>query len=320
MKQSRLVDAVLETNQMFRDVIANTPNLTQLSQEDVKRIQKVLLMIMDDIDTVCRKYGLTYFLCGGSALGAVRHHGFIPWDDDIDITMPRKDYDRLRKLIKKEYPGRYWIQDIRTDKKYDINSIKVRRRGTRCVELLDPEPEKAGIFIDIYPLEDTYDNRLLRNLHGYIGEMFLLICSCVRLKGKAERILPYMKDKKSIRTVKRKVLIGSLFSFLPLNKWLRITEKVLAWCSNPDSEWVSIPSGRKHYFGEMYSRASFYPPRETDFSGHSYFIMNDPAEHLEKLYGDGYMKIPQDGHKEKHAVLEFSTGIVDEYLDSLDTK
>lgn len=297
---------MLETNQMFRDMIANTPNLTRLGAEDVKLIQKVLLSIMDDIDTVCRKYKLTYFLCGGSALGAVRHNGFIPWDDDIDIAMPRKDYDRLGKLMLKEYPQKYWIQDVRTDKKYDINSIKIRRKGTKCVELLDADLQKSGVFIDVYSLEDTYDNKLLRNLHGYAGEVLLLICSCVRLKGKKERVMPYLKDKASIGMVKKKVFIGKIFSFLPLTRWLRITEKVLAKCSNPNSMWISIPSGRKHYFGEMYSRKSFYPPKEINFDGHSYFIMNNPAEHLEKLYGKDYMEIPQDGHKEKHAVLEFS--------------
>lgn len=294
---------MLETNFLFRDMIKNHPGMRQVSQEDVRKLQQTLLSMMEDIDAVCRKYSLTYFLCGGSALGAVRHGGFIPWDDDMDLVMPRKDYDLLEVYLQKEFPDSYWVQDVRTDSHYDLNSMKIRKKGTRCLELLDPEPEKAGIFIDIYPLEDTFDNRLLRTAHGIIGEAFLFVCSCVRLCSKRERILKYLEDDKSRGVVKKKLLIGRCFSFLSLTRWLRITEKVLSCCHRPKSRYVSIPSGRKHYFGEMYTRQSYFPPREAAFDGHSFFIMNDPREYLEKLYGD-YMSVPPESEREYHGVLE----------------
>lgn len=294
---------MLETNFIFRDMIRNNPNIHKISESDVKRLQKTLLEMMDDIDMVCRKYHLTYFLCGGSALGAVRHGGFIPWDDDMDLVMPRRDYDLLEKYMYKEFPDRYWVQDVRTDSRYDISSMKIRKKGTRCVEVLDSEPEKAGIFIDIYPLEDTYDNSFLRVAHGYLGEAFLFVCSCVRLRGKKERILKSLEDPKSLRVVKKKLAIGSCFSFLSLIRWLRVTEKILSCCHRPDSKYVSIPSGRKHYFGELYTRQSFFPPRKIGYDGHSYYIMNDPSEYLEKLYGD-YMTIPPEKDREYHGVLE----------------
>lgn len=293
---------MLETNFLFRDMIKTHPGIQQVSKEDVRRLQKALLAMMDDIDAVCRKYGLTYFLCGGSALGAVRHSGFIPWDDDMDLVMPRNDYDRLEGYLHQDFPNVYWVQDVRTDSLYDLNSMKVRKKGTRCLEILDPEPEKAGIFIDIYPLEDTFDNRLLRAAHGIIGEAFLFVCSCVRLRGKRDRILKYLGEG-GRGVVRKKMVIGRCFSFLPLGRWLRITEKVLSCCHRPQSKYVSIPSGRKHYFGEMYTRKSYFPPRETDFDGHCFFIMNDPREYLEKLYGD-YMTVPPENEREYHGVLE----------------
>ena len=298
---------MLETNNMFRELLSNHPDISWLCDAEIKAVQQCLLNMMDDIDFVCRKHGLTYWLGGGSMLGAVRHGGFIPWDDDMDIVMPRADYDRLEALILNEFPDRYWVQDVRSDPNYDLSSMKIRRKGTVCLEVLDADIKKAGIFIDIYPLEDTYDSSVLRTLHGYLGEVLLLICSCVRLKQKKNVIMKYLSDSRSIRTVKVKCLIGTLFSFRSLTAWLRTTERVLSRCSNSHSEWVSIPSGRKHYFGEMYHRASFYPPHEIDFDGHRYFIEHDPEEYLTKLYGD-YNKVPDVNEREHHGVLKLSLG------------
>lgn len=294
---------MLETNQFFRNIEKNNPELRELKEQDIARIQQVLLGMLIDVDYVCRKYHLTYFLCGGSAIGAVRHQGFIPWDDDVDLAMPRKDYDLIGKYMLQEFPERYWVQNIAQDDTYDLSFGKVRKKGTKCVELFEPNVEKAGVFLDIFPVENTYSNPVARKLHGYLGEAFLLICSCVRLRNKQSRILPYLQNKDACKVVKRKVRIGTCFSFVPLLKWLRITEKILKACHNESSAWVSIPSGRKHYFGEMYSRSSFFPPKEIQFENRSFYIMNHPEEYLRKMYGD-YMKLPPEEKREKHCVLE----------------
>ena len=281
-----------ETNTVFRAVFAENKEIFNISPADTVRLQQALTEMLCDIDSVCKKNGLTFFLAGGSALGAVRNGGFIPWDDDIDLIMPRKDYDRFFELFEKDFSHRYWIQNIKRSKKYDVNSAKIRKKGTVCKELFESEPDKTGIFIDVYPLENVYSNPLLKKLHGYFSELMLLICSCVRMRKNKPLILPYLKDKKQIKAVKRKSAIGLLFSFLPLNKWLKLTEKVLSMCKDEKSEFVSIPSGRKHYFGEMYSRKSFFPPKEINFSGHNFYIMNTPEEYLTKLYGKDFMTPP----------------------------
>ncbi len=305
MKRSDIKSS-FETNNMFRAVFANHRELCVLTAEDTARLQQTLLEMLDDLDAALRKNGLTYFLAGGSALGAVRHGGFIPWDDDVDIVMPRKDYDRLAKVLETEYPDRYWVQDVRRGKKYDVNSVKVRKKGTVCSELFESEPEKAGVFIDVYALENVSDHGLIRKLHGYYGEALLLVCSCVRMRKNQALILPYLQEESQKKVVRRKVRLGRLFSFLPLWMWLRWTERVLARCKNEESRLVSIPSGRKHYFGEMYTRASFFPPKETAFAGREFFVMRDPDEYLSKLYGADYMTPPQaENRKERHAVREF---------------
>lgn len=298
---------MLETNLFFRDIAKNNPRAYQMTPEDIKSMQGVLLEILSDMDQVCRKYGLTYFVCGGTAIGALRHQGFIPWDDDIDVTMPRRDYDLLEECLLKEFSDRYWVQSIATDPDYDLNFMKIRKKGTVCLEFLDPEPEKSGIFVDIFPLEDTFDNRLLSRLHGVLGEGLLFICSCVRLRRKKDRILPFLREERAIKTVQTKVRIGGLFSFIPLRTWLRLTERVLCACHNRKSQRVSIPSGRKHYFKEMYTRASFFPAKAVEFEDRRFMIMNDPREYLEKMYGD-YMKLPPEDQRESHTLLSYSAG------------
>ena len=79
--------------------IVDRENGKVLSQEQIKEIQRVLLMVLEDIDAICREYGLKYSLIGGTAIGCMRHKGFIPWDDDVDIAMTRKDYEIFRVVI-----------------------------------------------------------------------------------------------------------------------------------------------------------------------------------------------------------------------------
>ena len=297
---------MLETNMAFRKAIANNDNLTIMTDEDLVKLKQVLLTIMDDIDTCCSNHGLQYTLCGGSCLGAVRHKGFIPWDDDMDLIMPRKDYDRIATCIEADFPGKYWVQAIRENPKVENNSMKIRLRGTKCVELFEADPDTAGIFIDIYAAEDTYDNSIRRKLHGYHGMFLLLICSCVRMIHLSKRILPFLdkeEDKATIKTVKIKTFIGKCFSFRSLNKWVNRTENLLGKCHNPTSKYIAVPSGRKHYFGEMYQRDKFFPAQRVPFEDRKYCIMNDPTEHLEKLYGPDYMQIPKE-KPERHAIWE----------------
>ena len=128
----------LATFFLLKEVQARSPLTHYVSDEELKIIQKELVIIMDEIHQFCEDNNITYFLGGGAALGAVRHKGFIPWDDDIDIFMPRKDYNRFREIFCKEKRDRYYMQDVIMDKRYNSFLMKVRRKGTVYRELVDP--------------------------------------------------------------------------------------------------------------------------------------------------------------------------------------
>lgn len=297
---------LLETNGIFRSVFANRDDMTVITDSQIKALQGVLIGIMDDVDSVCRKHGITYFLAGGSALGAVRHSGFIPWDDDMDIIIPRKDYDKFLSCIQHDFPEKYTVQCISYKTGYDIHSAKIRKNGTVYTELFESEKDKTGVFIDVYPLEDTYDSPLRRKLHGYRVEALMLICSCIKMRKNSELILPYLTEKEHINAVKRKVRLGRLLSLIPLKKWLEITEKCLSGVNNPDSEYVTVPSGVGHYFKETYRRDDFFPARDIQFEGRRFRIMNNPKAYLVGRYGEDYMTPPDEKNRyEHHAVMEF---------------
>lgn len=112
------------------------------------------LGIIQELERICKKYNLTYFLDAGSLLGAVRHKGFIPWDDDIDLLMPRKDYDKLIEVAGEEIKYPYFLQHITTDPKYPGLHVKIRdSRTTAIIKSWLFTDVNQGIFIDIFPLE-----------------------------------------------------------------------------------------------------------------------------------------------------------------------
>ena len=115
-------------------VLKTNPDGTKITVHDV---HVVLLEMLKDIDALCRKHNIPYFLNGGTALGAVRHKGFIPWDDDADISMMREDFDRFREVIKTDLPDKYVAQCFANDRRYNvlIPGMKIRKKGTYLKEV-----------------------------------------------------------------------------------------------------------------------------------------------------------------------------------------
>ena len=114
----------------------------------LKRIQEVELEILKDFMDICDRHGLDYFGIAGTGIGALRHHGFIPWDDDIDVAMPRDDFEKLLPLVEKEMGDKYLIMKTR-----------MTMRGTKFKEeALKNIDAPLGIFLDLYPLDKVSDN------------------------------------------------------------------------------------------------------------------------------------------------------------------
>ena len=144
---------------------------------EMAEIQKISLEIMRQVDEICEKENLRYYLFYGTLIGAIRHHGFIPWDDDLDIMMPREDHDRLcRYLIEhqSEYPNlRVFNPSVCPEYPYMITRISDDRY---LIETDDEEEYGMGVFIDIYPFDGLGDNKSEAVRFGKMGDRLSSFC------------------------------------------------------------------------------------------------------------------------------------------------
>lgn len=227
----------------------------------------------------------------------------------MDINMPRKDCEKLVELFKnnKEINEKYYLCENSYDNEFDVNYLRIKLKGTSFKEYLYKDYSKDGIFIDIFPVENMFNNVILRKLHGLLVTMNLFVCSTVRISKKKEKYLNFIGNPQYTKTIKTKAFIGKLFSFFSLNRWLRISKKVMSLCKNENSKYISVPTGKRHFFGEMYEREDIFPVKYKKFENIELPVANKNEKYMEKMFGD-YMKIPKPEDREKHFICEWNIG------------
>ncbi len=277
-----------------------------LNDKQLLQLQLATLHLLEVIISICNQYGLRYTLSGGTALGAVRHKGFIPWDDDADLNMPHADLVALTHILNEHYSDSFDILTPWETHDYGLLFVQIRKKGTIARKQEDFCPHAQGVCVDIFPLENMFNNTILRKLHGYISLVFGYFVSCKRVYDHWTLFDQLSKNNDALHaSFKKKAFQGKLISFFSLDIWTRIANATYSLCKNEHSNYLGIPAGRFHFFGELHKREVYLPPAYGSFEGHTWALPGKYTVYFKALYGD-YMRIPPAEEREHHWYKELS--------------
>lgn len=277
-----------------------------LDDEKIEALHKSLLEIFIDIKNVCDKYKIDYMIGGGTLLGAIRHKGFIPWDDDIDIMMTRENYELLESVFYRELGEKYVLAKP-LDKDYFCKMPKVLKKGTTYIEIANAGQNAYNmLFIDIFILEYMPKPSLKRIIAGKIYDFAYKGSSvCIDYLYPSpviEKRALEVKEVKSFYEFRK--CLGHLFSiFGGIRFYLAVCEKIAKRYKK--TEWIGCPSGIS-YNREILPAKVFTEITEADFCGIKVKIPKDYHTYLENLYGSNYMEIPPKEKREFHVAYKIN--------------
>lgn len=295
--------AKLETHELLKGTLSHGKGMHRITEEERRVIKDVIMEITMDVVQVCEELQIPYMLGGGSALGAVRHHGFIPWDDDLDLNVPRQYIDTLMRAVEERYGEKYAIEIPMQTDGYLSSFIQIHRRDTVFREYLWQKEASCGIKIDLFVIENTYDSKWRRYWHGFRVDAGLFLLSCYRMFLWRKEYLALAGDDASARRSMRiKQVIGAPIALMPRFFYRRV-QRCMSECRNTRSKYVTIPSGRKHFFGELYEREQLLHTINMEFEGHLLSVTAAYDHYLSRLYGD-YMTLPPEEKREQHVLYD----------------
>ena len=282
--------------------------LYELSEYERSKLKELLLSMYKDVEKVCQDYSLSLLLIGGSALGAVRHKGFIPWDDDLDVCMPRSDYDKFIELLKNGIlsSSYYYTAPSKEDDSKN-NYLKIYRKATTDAEIFEGNmPFPKGIFIDVFPIENAPAPSIWTSLRGtFVDLLSFISVSTLYAQYPCEEFKRYMGlDPVAYKRYKFRMAIGKIaLCFAKHAKWVYWNDKVAQY--KIDTGYCTIPTGTKRYCGELLPKVVFFPITSGEFEGLTVSLPGNVDAYLTNMYHN-YMSIPPVEKRERHFVFKFS--------------
>ena len=253
--------------------------------DSVAMAKNAQMDLLIELDRVCTKHNIRYFLTAGTLIGAVRHDGFIPWDDDIDVGMLREDYDRLRKVCDEDLDPAYFLHDWTSDPASPHPFYKLKIRGTHYPEMLAAKSDMNDcIYIDIFPYDNAPDGEFLRKLHHinrYLIKKILLLRCNFDLSG---------------NRAGRKILYGAL-KFLSrvrsIEGWKKAYTRNQQKYNDRSTEKVVSLGGAYSYARESIPRTVVEKTIPHIFEGRGFQSPEGYDAFLRNCYGD-YMQLPPE--------------------------
>ena len=263
----------------------------------LKKVHEIQLEMALEVKRICEKHNIKYSIIAGTLLGAIRHNGFIPWDDDLDIGMLRSEYEKFIEVCKYELKDDYFLQTWEFDSGFPLPIAKIRKNGTRFVEKNSSEASSHnGIFIDIFPFDNIPQRRIeqiFQNCSTYILMRMLL----VRMNYKVWKDNEFTK-----KMLYRALKILSLP--LSIEKIKSILHKLMiAYNEQPLQKVVNI-GGAYGYNKETIKKEWLEELKEINFEGENLLAPVDSEGYLTYFYGDYMTPPPENARYNRHNIIE----------------
>ena len=263
----------------------------EITEEILQKLRPIYMDMLIEIDRICRKNNINYSLDSGTLIGAIRHSGFIPWDNDADVAMSRSEYEKFFEACKRDLDKeKFFLQDFRTDKNYRWGFPKIRYNNTIW---LMPGQEKTnwhkGIFVDIFVYDGVPDNYILRRIH-------LFICYVIR-KG-----LYSFFGRYNAENIFLKMWYGLLY-LVPRKIWVQgfnLMVKLSNISKHQLSRHLTFPYVKSKY---GMPTVCFQDYIDKDFEGYKFKIYKEYDLMLRTMYGD-YMKLPPKEERKSFPLIE----------------
>ena len=244
----------------------------------LREAQLIMLDMLVEFDAICKKHNLQYWLDSGTLLGAVRHKGFIPWDDDIDISMPIEDYLTFQKIAVDELSSDIFLQTKQSDKSFLFDYMKLRSNRASIIEFHEKDKEinyHQGIFVDIFPMLSISNTKENKQFYSDILKL-IREASAVSLHTPEGKNLPKIREK----------LVASL------------RELHQGWENNKN---MVIYSGEMPDSSTWFEQNKLFPLKKITFEGIEFNAPNDLDHYLTSIYSFDYTTIPPPEKRRIHA-------------------
>lgn len=265
-----------------------------MTQEELRKIGAIQLELMDEVHRLCIENNIRYYMAYGTLLGAVRHKGFIPWDLDIDVVMPRKDYERFKQVCQKQLDDRYSYVDRESFRSYGRPHALIAHKETRLFckyDRVNPKLMELGVYIDIFPLDNAPEEEKERKQHAK---------KLNRIRKLKDKRLMYCYSFKKWRRFLHYAIAATLI-WIPV-PWLnRYQQKQMQKYNRSETNVVCSMAGGYAYEKECMPVEIFSDPVLLEFEGRLFYAPRKYTQYLTRLYGD-YMQLPPE--EKRQANLE----------------
>ena len=281
----------------------------ELDDEGIRELQTCLLQMLQDIDQACRNSSIDYALTGGNALGKIRHNGFVPWDDDIDLVMMRADYDRFKEAFYKSgLSEKYLLRGPGCKEGADFRCMKIYKKDSIMEQAFHKNNVQKKIFIDIMPFDFVPDNHLYRRIKNIYCSFLIVALGSVDFKKNFCTELKNEMRKSFIGwiNIALRTLLGTVFGIIPLQTWYKMYDRAPVY--KKETKFGTVYNGKLLYIDEIVPVDYYYPFVDCEYCGVKTRIIHKPEEYLAFRYGD-YMKIPEKKDRETHIVKSINVDI-----------